>query len=64
MKIFNKKLCSYNYSHATQLYGCIATEYLGYKVILVLQLKLSLKTHFHANFINHVISHMTHKVDE
>ncbi len=35
-----------------------------YKVILVLQPKLSLKTHFRARFNNHMTSHMTHKVDE
>ena len=37
---------------------------LGYKVILALQSKLSLKTHFRACFNNHVTSHVTHKIDE
>ena len=37
---------------------------LGYNVILVLQPKLSLKTHFHACFNNHVTLHVTRKFDE
>ena len=37
---------------------------LGYKVILVFQLKLSLKTCFLAHFSNHLTSHMTHMIDE
>ena len=36
----------------------------GYKVILVLQPKLSHKTCFCAHFNNHVTSHVTHKIDE
>ena len=34
----------------------------GYRIVL--QPKLSLKTHFHARFNNHVTSHVTQKVDE
>ena len=37
---------------------------LGYKVILVLQPKLSIKTDFHARFNNHVTLHVTRKIDE
>ena len=48
---------------ATVRMYCYRTS-LGYKVILVLQPKLSLKTRFYARFNNHVTSHMIHKVDE
>ena len=43
---------------------CTARISLGYKVILVLQLKSSLKTHIWARFNNHVTPHVTHKIDE
>ena len=37
---------------------------LGYKIILVLQPKLSLKTRFCAHFNNHVTSLVTYIIDE
>ena len=53
------------YARATRLYGCIATEYLlDTRLSLVLQPKVSLKTHLRTCFKNHVTLHVTHKVDE
>ena len=43
---------------------CTATESLEYRVILVFQLKSSLKTCIRACFNNHVTSHVTDKIDE
>ena len=60
MKIFNK------YVTIAMHVQCNYTDVISlrYKVVLVLQPKLSLKTHFRTRFNNHVTSHMTHKIDE
>ena len=69
MKIFNKYTgiaASYSYACVMQLriwMHCYKIS-LGCKVILALQPKLFLKTHFRACFNNHVTSLVTHKVGE
>ena len=60
MKIFNKYVAIA--MHVRRDYTDIIS--LEYKVILVLQPKVSLKTHFHVCFNNHVISNETHEIDK
>ena len=59
MKIFNK------YVAIAMHVQCNYTDIisLGYKVVLVLQPKLSLKTRFRARFNNHVTLQVTHKLN-
>ena len=60
MKTFNKYIAISMHVHC----NCVDVISLGYKVILALQPKLSLKIRFNACFNTHVTSHVTHNIDQ